>query len=81
VGKEGQYFPAGTAPYHLYKAFKLRPGQKKVEEIHQVFEDKTLQVSKSLPGGGILVTTQKPINQEESQLPGGAQQEHPSGTE
>jgi hypothetical protein len=80
VGKEGQYFPAGaTLPYHLYKAFK-KPGQKKVKELHQLFEDKTLKVTKSLPGGGILVTTQKPINQE-SHLPGGDQQDQPSGTE
>jgi hypothetical protein len=61
--KGGQVFPEGTAPRHIVKAFASQGG-KRLLEVHQIFSDHTLQITRSLSGGGHLVTTE--------QLPGPA---------
>jgi hypothetical protein len=58
VHREGQLYPVGTAPHHIVKAFKAKRGEKRITEIHQVFEDLSIQVTKCLPGGAYLVTTE-----------------------
>jgi hypothetical protein len=55
--KCGRYYPKGTTPADIEKAFAPQ-GRSRLIKIHQLFSDKTLQVTRATAGGHIL-TSQK----------------------
>jgi hypothetical protein len=53
--KCGRYYPFGTAPQDIEKAF-AHQGKSKLLEIHQLFSDNTLQITRATGGGHLLTS-------------------------